>query len=107
MGPHLDQLSNRESNALGEVNEVFTVLVFAGASVGLDPPPPKKLLMSDGMAGASNRFKIHRRLMLGASLIQLVGRSPNVLLQFNSGNLSHEIRDAPQIPRRGDAHGKT
>ena len=53
MGP--DQFSNSESNALREVNEVFTVLVFAVASVGLDPPPPKKLLMSDGMAGASNR----------------------------------------------------
>jgi hypothetical protein len=52
MGPHLDQFSNRESR---EVNEVFTVLVFAVASVGLGPPPPKKLLMSDGMAGASNR----------------------------------------------------
>jgi hypothetical protein len=50
MGPHLDQFSNRESNALREVNEVFTVLVFAVASVGLDPPPPKKLLMSGGMA---------------------------------------------------------
>jgi hypothetical protein len=38
-----------------EVSEVFTVLVFEVASVGLDPPPPKKLLMSDGMAGAFNR----------------------------------------------------
>jgi hypothetical protein len=46
---------NRESSAVREVNEVFTVLVFAVASVGLGPPPPKKLLMSDGMAGASNR----------------------------------------------------
>jgi hypothetical protein len=43
--------------------------------------------------------------VLGASLIELVRRSPNVLSRFNSGNLSHEIRDAPQIPRRGDAHG--
>jgi hypothetical protein len=39
--------------------------------------------------------------MLRASLIQLVGRSPNVLLHFNSGNLSHEIRDAPQITASG------
>jgi hypothetical protein len=31
------------------------VLVFVVASVGLGAPPPKKLLMSDGMAGASNR----------------------------------------------------
>jgi hypothetical protein len=52
---------------------------------------------------------MHRRLSLGASLTRLLGRSPNVLLQFNSGNLSHKFvtlrRNRVGVTRKEDHLG--
>ena len=44
------QYYRQKAKGCKEVNVLFTVLVLTVDSIGLGPPPPKKLLMSDGIA---------------------------------------------------------